>query len=49
MLTTVFEIRKKIIEGYGKYEYIVAPAFGKYRDTNPQIKRRSVEKCEGHL
>ena len=27
MLTTVFEIRKKIIEGYGKYEYIVAPAF----------------------
>ncbi len=27
MLTTVFEIRKKIIEAYGKYEYIIAPAF----------------------
>ena len=27
MLTTIFEIRKKIIEAYGKYEYIIVPAF----------------------
>lgn len=27
MLTSVFEIRKKIIEGYGQYEYIVVPVF----------------------
>lgn len=27
MLTSVFEIRKKIIEGYGQYEYILVPAF----------------------
>ena len=27
MLTTIFEIRKKIIEAYGQYEYIVVPAF----------------------
>ncbi len=27
MLTTVFEIRKKIIEAYGEYEYIIIPAF----------------------
>ena len=27
MLTNVFEIRKKIIEAYGKYEYIIVPAF----------------------
>ena len=26
MLTTVFEIRKKIIEAYGQYEYIIIPA-----------------------
>ena len=27
MLTSIFEIRKKIIEGYGQFEYIVVPAF----------------------
>ena len=27
MLTTVFEIRKKIIEAYGQYEYILIPVF----------------------
>ena len=27
MLTTIFEIRKKIIEAYGKYEYVIVPAF----------------------
>lgn len=27
MLTSLFEIRKKIIEGYGQFEYIVVPAF----------------------
>ena len=27
MLTTVFEIRKKIIEAYGQFEYVVIPAF----------------------
>ena len=27
MLTSIFEVRKKIIEAYGRYEYIIAPAF----------------------
>ena len=27
MLTSIFEVRKKIIEGYGQFEYIVVPAF----------------------
>ena len=27
MLTSIIEIRKKIIEGYGKYEYIINPLF----------------------
>lgn len=27
MLTTVFEIRKKIIEAYGQYEYVIVPAY----------------------
>ena len=27
MLTSVFELRKRIIEAYGKYEYIVVPLF----------------------
>ena len=27
MLTRIFEVRKKIIEGYGQFEYIVIPAF----------------------
>ena len=27
MLTNIFEIRKKIIEGYGQYEYVIVPAF----------------------
>ena len=27
MLTSIFEIRKKIIEGYGQFEYIMVPAF----------------------
>ena len=27
MLTSIFEIRKKIIEGYGQFEYVIVPAF----------------------
>ena len=27
MLTSIFEIRKKIIEGYGQFEYAIVPAF----------------------
>ena len=27
MLTSVFELRKRIIEAYGKYEYIIVPLF----------------------
>ena len=27
MLTNVFEIRKKLIEAYGQFEYIIVPAF----------------------
>ena len=27
MLTSIFEVRKKIIEGYGQFEYVIVPAF----------------------
>ena len=27
MLTSIFEIRKKIIEGYGQFEYVIVPTF----------------------